>query len=85
MQCEFGPVLDFLDELFIVQVLNCKIRDSWDCLGSLVAQTTHFHCKEMWVQSVREPRYHVLCSVAKNKKRYQRKPSLGLRKEVQWL
>ena len=34
--------------------------------------------QEMWVQSlVREPRSHVLCSVAKNKKRYQKEALLG--------
>ena len=31
--------------VFIVQVLNSKIRDSWDSPGSPVVKTLRFYCK----------------------------------------
>ena len=68
---------------FIVQVLNCKIRDSWDCLGSLVAKTMHFHCKRCGFNPWSGSQDPTCCAVwPKIKRDTKRKPFLGLRKEV---
>ena len=68
---------------FIVQVLDCKIRDSWDCFGSLVAKTPRFHCKRYEFNPWSGSQDPTCCAVwPKIKRVTKRKPFVGLRKEV---